>query len=189
MFRRRNRSAPRAALSRVWSHAGYEEALALLDTECPPDTNPLIWVEERFGLIGGTPLFEAAETRKSERTDAQKGGWESRGARFQQSRTICEAQPAAIATFLPLGERLFDAGELAPPYDEYRFADDFERDGLMQYDPGPRRLDRLITLAQYAAHEGHPRAGEWQQAAEAAAASIVGMRMGSFVEASIARLR
>ena len=133
----------------------------------------------------GTPLFEAAETRKAEQEDDGRGDWEWRASRFHRARSVLEDHPSASRVFLPLGEAIYDAGALAGPYTEVVDAADFANDGLMHWDPGPRRLDRLIMLTSLAERVGHPRAPEFRRAAEQAVASIQGVRLGATVQASV----
>jgi hypothetical protein len=64
--------------------------------------------------------------------------------------------------FISLGEQLFDAGMLGPPYDERSYT---TGEPLRALDAGPARLLALMTLAGYARELRDPRADEFIAAA------------------------
>lgn len=148
------------------------------------------WAMDRMpDFWPGRASFEAVESRTAELGDQSEGGWENRGSRFHRATSVIESVPAAGAVFLPLGEQLYDAGAMNGPYDDAVDQADLASDGLMQYDPGPQRLDRLITLTLLAEKRNHPRAAEWRSAAERGVATLSNMRMGPVVQRSLGRLR
>jgi hypothetical protein len=68
-----------------------------------------------------------------------------------------DKQPQSRRVVVRLGEQLYDAGLLGPPYDERTFTDD----PLSRHDAGPTRLLALMTLAAFAHALRDPRAREW----------------------------
>lgn len=129
----------------------------------------LRWAIEKNSFPTGSPQFEAAETVAAE-IDEVQGSNRRLAGRFVV--TVRVNDPTAATAFVPLGELLYDRGEMAGPYDERVDDADFASNGLRRYDPGPQRLFALAILAEYAKASGHARFSEWRAAALQGAASI-----------------
>jgi hypothetical protein len=123
------------------------------------------WFLERFGEFDTTSaLGFAQEWRRCEIADAAGRQPSRRVMRLGSPVPWIDAAPDVPQVLVWLGSQLYDAGLLAPPYDERTF-DTGEPIGNV--DAGPARLVALMTLAAHASAIGHPRALEWTQAARA----------------------
>jgi hypothetical protein len=122
------------------------------------------WIESRYGDFAIDSALGLAESwRSSELQDASDPTEAS-----SRIRKICFPWPwvdvpESHRTILDLGEQLFDAGMLDPPYDERSLAND---DPLSSHDIGPRRLLALMIIAFYARKLRDPRAEEFIEAAK-----------------------
>jgi hypothetical protein len=149
----------------------FDRYYAELSAKGPDDTSEWsAWIEREYGEFDVTnALGLASEWRRAE-LDERAGRFPA--ARVSQLRASAlwrvENHPAARAVILQLGARLFDEGQLGPPYDERTFPDD----PISQHDAGPKRLLLLMTLAGLAHAARHPRADEWIAAARAGVPAV-----------------
>jgi len=116
------------------------------------------WVEEKYGDYRiDNALGLALDWRRCELDDlARPDDGSRRVGRIGFPHPWGEV-PESHPVFVRLGEQLFDAGMLAPPYDERSFQNG---EPLGSHDAGPRRLLALMTLAAYAQALRDPRAQE-----------------------------
>jgi hypothetical protein len=117
------------------------------------------WVEGQYGDFRiDNALGLALEWRTCELDDLARpaDGWRRVGRVGSPSPwgDVPESRPV----FVKLGEQLFDAGMLAPPYDERSFPSD---EPLGNHDAGPLRLLAVMALAGYARALRDPRAQEF----------------------------
>jgi len=147
--------------------ADFDRFLALLTAEGPERGIDLFeWVEREIGDYEiQNALGFALDWRDCELNDAAGRTPSRRVGRLAHPHPWVEAGPEAERLFLRLGEQLFDAGMLAPPYDERSF--DLGDEPMTGSDAGPARLLALMTLTSLASRFDHPRTGEWTEAAEA----------------------
>jgi len=123
------------------------------------------WFLERFGEFDiSSALGFAMEWRHCEIADAAGRQPSRRVMRLGFPVPWIDAAPGARQVLVRLGSQLYDAGLLAPLYDERTFD---TGEPISASDAGPARLVALMTLAAHASAIGHPRAPEWAQAASA----------------------
>jgi hypothetical protein len=150
----------------------FDRYYAQLATEATGGESGLYdWAEERFGEFDiGNALGFAVDWRGCVLADetGREPSW--RVGRLAFPYPWIEAGPEAQRLFVRLGEELFDAGLLAPPYNERTFEIDDEPIG--SHDAGPARLLALMTLATSAKATDHGRAPEWIEGASAGIGSV-----------------
>lgn len=128
------------------------------------------WVADKYGEFDlANALGFAREWRGCELRDERDAEASTRLMRVGFPYPWVDAAPKARDVLVRLGEPLFDAGAMGPPYDEATYDTD---EGLSHVDAGPQRLIALMTLAGNASAIGHPRAGEWAAAARKGIGSV-----------------
>lgn len=129
------------------------------------------WAQERFGEFDiANALGFAVDWRECVLADETGTEPSRRVGRLAHPFPWIEVGPDAQRLFVRLGEELFDAGLLAPPYDERTYRTDDEPVGSI--DAGPARLLALMTLAASASAVDHRRAPEWIEAASAGVGAV-----------------
>lgn len=123
------------------------------------DSNELFsWTESQYGDFDLTnALGFAREWRGNELDDLARPDNSLRVMRIGSPAPWGDV-PESRRVFVKLGEQLFDAGMLAPPYDERSYESD---EPPNKYDAGPARLLAVMTLAAYARELRDPRAEEF----------------------------
>ena len=135
----------------------------LLATGIEDAIDLLTWAEQRYGDFRiDSALGLAREWRGRELNDQKRPDGVSMRAALIGMPTIWGEVPEARRVLLRLGEQLFDAGLLRPPYDERSWGSD---EPLRAMDVGPARLLAVMTLAGYASELRDPRAQEFASAA------------------------
>lgn len=135
------------------------------------ESSPYGWAEERFGEFDvANALGFAVDWRECVLADETGTEPSRRVGRLAHPFPWIEVGPEAQRLFVRLGEELFDAGLLAPPYDERTFRVDGEPIG--RNDAGPARLLALMTLAASASAADNRRAPEWIEAARAGIGAV-----------------
>lgn len=144
----------------------FDRYYAIIATEGPGQSDGWHeWFQERFGEFDiRNALGFAMEWRRCEIADSAGRKPPRRVMRIGSPQPWIDAAPGAQQVLVWLGSQLYDAGLLAPPYDERTFD---TGEPVTDTDAGPARLVALITLAAYATAIGHPRAPEWTTAARA----------------------
>lgn len=147
--------------------ADFDRYYGQLVSETAGDKSDLYgWAKERFGEFDiANALGFAVDWRGCVLADEAGRGPSQRIGRLAYPFPWIEVGPEAQRLFVRLGEELFDAGLLTPPYDERTFSGDDEP--VRSSDAGPARLLALMTLAASASAVGHRRAPEWIEAARA----------------------
>jgi hypothetical protein len=147
--------------------ADFDRFYAEIAAEGPDDGSDLFgWVEGRFGEFDISNALGLALDWRGCVLDDQAGREPSRRVgRLSFPHPWIDSGPEARRVFVRLGEELFDAGLLGPPYDERTF--DLGEEPITNRDAGPARLLALMTLAAHAKGLGNPRWQEWAEAARA----------------------
>jgi hypothetical protein len=151
--------------------ADFDRYYAQLVAEGPSQSSDVYdWVKARFGeFYLSNALGLAMDWRMCELDDATRDGSSRRVGRIALPLPWADEGPEAQRVIVRLGEQLFDAGLLGPPYDERTYKTD---EPLTNGDAGPQRLLALMTLAGHAKRLGTPRADEWIGAARAGIAAV-----------------
>ncbi|HTU79667.1 MAG TPA: hypothetical protein VMF09_12990 [Solirubrobacteraceae bacterium] len=144
--------------------ADFDRYYAQLVGEGPSQSSDVYdWVKARFGeFYLSNALGLAMDWRMCELDDAARDASSRRVGRIALPLPWADEGPEAQRVIVRLGEQLFDAGLLGPPYDERTYKTD---EPLTNGDTGPQRLLALMTLAGHAKILGNPRADEWISAA------------------------
>jgi hypothetical protein len=150
----------------------FDRYYAQLVSEAPDGESSLHgWAEERFGEFDvANALGFAVDWRGCVLADEAGSEPSRRVGRLAYPFPWIEVGPEAQRLFVRLGEELFDAGLLAPPYDKRTFGTGGEP--LRSGDAGPARLLALMTLAASASAVDHRRTPEWIEAARAGISAV-----------------
>jgi len=128
------------------------------------------WVEQQYGESDlSNALGCASDWRGCELDDEARPDSARRVGRLAFPYPWAD-HPEARRVYVQLGEKLYDDGLLAPPYDERSLLDTNEP--IHSSEQGPSRLIALMTLAAYAKAVSDPRANEWITAAQAGIPSV-----------------
>jgi hypothetical protein len=132
--------------------SGIEEPMELIS-----------WVDQQYGDFRiDSALGLACEWRKRQLHDIKDPTGTSLRAALVGSPHPWSDVPESRQIIVRLGEQLFDAGELEPPYDERSYE---TGEPMHALDAGPTRLLALMTLAGYGHELRDPRAQKFIDAA------------------------
>jgi hypothetical protein len=153
--------------------ADFDRYYAQLIAECPDaggGMDVFNWAEQEFGEFDvSNALGLAVDWRACELDDAAGREPSRRVGRLGFPEPWISNGAAAERVFLRLGEQLFDAGLLDPPFDERTFD---TGEPTTANDAGPARLIALMHLATLAKRFGHPRVQTWIDSAKEGIPSV-----------------